>query len=168
MSRPWKDETTRCCRVSNRSRSVTGHSEHMSICNRTADLTSLPGQSETNGPIQHNDSFARGTGPSTHQRLHWYSQSQIFGKAKIFGVEYRMTQTDGCPLWVRLGSESQSASCPLSLWKRTPLHAQVTSVLCHYRKSPVLRDHLVGALELKVVDLALPAPCARRTGQGLN
>jgi hypothetical protein len=27
---------------------------------------------------------------------------------------------------------------------------------------------LIGALELTVVDLALPAPCARRTGQGLN
>src|SRR5260370_3898438 len=39
---------------------------------------------------------------------------------------------------------------------------------CHYRKSPMLLDHLVGALELNVVDLALPAPCARRTGQGLN
>src|SRR5258707_7329482 len=39
-----------------------GTASIMSFCSRTADLTSLPGQSETNGPIQHNDSFALGTG----------------------------------------------------------------------------------------------------------
>jgi hypothetical protein len=33
-------------------------------------------------------------------------------------------------LWVRLGSDSQSASCPLSPWKRTPLRARVTSASC--------------------------------------
>jgi hypothetical protein len=31
-----------------------------------------------------------------------------------------------------------------------------------------LLDHLVGALKLKAVGLALPAPYAWRTGQGLN
>src|SRR6266853_4369729 len=42
-----------------------------------------------------------------------------------------------CPVWVRLGSESQSASCPLSPWKRTSLRAQVTSAWCQERTSTV-------------------------------
>jgi hypothetical protein len=38
-----------------------------------------------------------------------------------------------CPLRVRLGSDIQSASLPLSPRKRTPFRALVTSARCQYR-----------------------------------
>ena len=41
--------------------------------------------------------------------------------------------SDPRPKWARLGSDSQSASCPLSPWKRTPLRARVTSASGHNR-----------------------------------
>jgi hypothetical protein len=60
-----------------------------------------------------------------------------------------------CPLWVRLRSDRQSASCPLSPWQRTPLRAQMKSASCH---EPTFHRRSLQAQLIPSVPRLLDAP----------